>query len=486
MYYKTIMKRGANMPLPTSIKEKEKLMHEALPFEKSFDAVERTLIIGEKSARLYFLDGFVNGAILDKILANFIKVTKEDMEKVSSSDEFMSRFVSGTEAVTEKELEQVVTYFLSGFTIIMIDGLSDAIVLDIRDYPARETQEPEKEKVMRGARDGFVETMIANCALIRRRIRDPQFIYELMCIGRRSRSDVAVAYIGDLVDEKTLSTIRKKLSSIDTHALTMSLQSLAECLIRQRWYNPFPKVRMTERPDVAAASLLEGNIIIMVDTSPSVMILPTSVFEFLQEPGDFYFSPFVGTYLRFVRNVSFFSTLFLTPLWLLILENIDKLPKWMQFLAIREEVFVPVVLQLLILEAAVDVLRLASVNTPSMLGNSLSIIGALLLGDFAVKAGWLNSDPILYMSFISIASFAQPSIEFNYSLKVMRIVLLLLTYIFNLWGFIGGLILCVVLVATNKTVMGTGYLYPLIPFNWDALKKFIIRPKIQMKKNKGN
>ena len=469
------------MSLPLSIKEKVQLMHDSLPFGKSFDTVERKLIIGEKSARLYFLDGFVNGAILDKVLANFIKVTKEDMQKITSSDDFMSRFVSGTEAVSEDKVEQIVTYFLSGFTIIMLDGVPDAIVMDIRDYPARETQEPEKEKVMRGARDGFVETMIANCALIRRRIRDPKFVYELMCIGSRSRSDVAVAYIDDMVDKKTLKLIKDKLNSIDTHALTMSLESIAECLIRQRWYNPFPKVRMTERPDVAAASLLEGNIIIMVDTSPSVMILPTSIFEFLQEPGDFYFSPFVGTYLRFVRNLSFFSTLILTPLWLLILENLNVLPDWMQFLAVREEIFVPVILQLLILEAAVDVLRLASVNTPSMLGNSLSIIGALLLGDFAVKAGWLNSDPILYMSFISIASFAQPSIEFNYSLKVMRIILLLLTYFLDIWGFVGGLVLCIVLIATNKTVTGTGYLYPLIPFNWEAMKKFIIRPKIKMK-----
>lgn len=470
------------MPLPKSIEEKEKLMYSALPFKKSFDAVERTLIIGEKKAKLYFLDGFVNGEILDRVLANFINVTKEEMEALVSVEDFMSRYISGTEAVTEKELEQVVTNFLSGFTIIMLDGFSDAIVLDIRDYPSRGTQEPEKEKVMRGARDGFVETMIANCALIRRRIRDPEFVYELMCIGKRSRTDVAVAYIGDMVDKKTLDLIKDKLSRIETHALTMSLQSIAECLIRQRWYNPFPKVRMTERPDVAAASLLEGNIIIMVDTSPSVMILPTSVFEFLQEPGDFYFSPFVGTYLRTVRNFSFFSTLILTPLWLLILENIERLPSWMQFLAVKEEISVPIVLQLLILEAAVDVLRLASVNTPSMLGNSLSIIGALLLGDFAVKAGWLNSAPILYMSFISIASFAQPSIEFNYSLKMMRIILLLLTYFFNLWGFAGGILLCIVLVATNKTVTGTGYLYPLIPFNWQALKKFLIRPKIKMKK----
>ncbi|MBR2499918.1 MAG: spore germination protein [Clostridia bacterium] len=469
------------MPLPISIEEKEKLMHASLPFGKSFDAAERKLVIGEKKARLYFLDGFVNGQILDKVIGNFIHITKEEMDKIISTDDFMQRYISGTEAILEDNIENIQTFFLSGFTVIMLDGFSGAIIMDMRNYPARQTQEPEKEKVMRGARDGFVETMIANCALIRRRIRDPKFVYELMNVGNRSRSDVTVAYIDDMVDKKILKTIKEKIKRINTEALTMSLESITECLIRQKWYNPFPKVRMTERPDVAASAILEGNIVIMVDTSPSVLILPTSIFEFMQEPGDFYFPPLVGTYLRLIRNLTFFSTLVITPIWLLALEYMDILPQSLHFLQVREEVFVPIIIQLLILEGAVDVLRLASVNTPSMLGNSLSIIGALLLGDFAVKAGWLNADTILYMSFISIASFAQPSIEFNYSLKFMRIILLLLTYFFNIWGFIGGLLLVVLLIATNKTVTGTGYLYPLIPFNWKALKKFIIRPKIEMK-----
>ena len=295
------------MPLPISIEEKEKLMHASLPFGKSFDAAERKLVIGEKKARLYFLDGFVNGQILDKVIGNFIHITKEEMDKIISTDDFMQRYISGTEAILEDNIENIQTFFLSGFTVIMLDGFSGAIIMDMRNYPARQTQEPEKEKVMRGARDGFVETMIANCALIRRRIRDPKFVYELMNVGNRSRSDVTVAYIDDMVDKKILKTIKEKIKRINTEALTMSLESITECLIRQKWYNPFPKVRMTERPDVAASAILEGNIVIMVDTSPSVLILPTSIFEFMQEPGDFYFPPLVGTYLRLIRNLTFFS-----------------------------------------------------------------------------------------------------------------------------------------------------------------------------------
>lgn len=474
------------MSLPLKIEDKEKLMRDALPFDKSFDLVERILSVGGKVSRVYFIDGFVNSAVLDKVITNLIGVTEDEMKTIKTAEDVIANCISGTEAVTESKFSQIITYFLSGFTIIMVDGIEDAVVMDIRDYPSRETQEPEKEKVMRGSRDGFVETLISNCILMRRRIRDPGLCYELLNVGTRSRTDVAIAYIGDLADKKALNIIREKINSIKTEALTMNIESITECLIRQKWYNPFPKVRMTERPDVASASLLEGNIIVMVDTAPAVLILPTAIFDFLQEPGDFYFPPLVGTYLRMLRNLSFFSTLVLTPIWLLLLQNMDILPNWLQFLNVRDEIFVPIIIQLLILEGAVDILRLASINTPSMLGNSLSIIGALLLGDFAVQAGWLNADPILYMSYIAIASFAQPSIEFNYALKFMRIILLLLTWLFNIWGFAAGILLVIVLIATNTTITGTGYLYPLIPFNWEAMKKHIIRPKITIKNKKGD
>lgn len=363
--------------------------------------------------------------------------------------------------------------------MFLVDGLSGALVLDLRDYPARSTEEPEKERVMRGSRDGFVETIIWNIALVRRRIRDPKFIAEMMRVGTRSRTDVAVLYIEDLVKTEDLSIIRSKINGIQADALSMNIESLTEGLIGRRWYNPFPKVRYTERPDAAAAAILEGNIVILVDNAPAAMILPTSILDFLQEPNDFYFPPLVGTYIRWIRNLVFIATLFLTPLWLLALENMTRLPPSLSFLGLSSPPAVPVIVQLLLLEGSIDVLRLASVNTPNMLGNSLSIIGALLLGDFAVKSGWMVPDTILYMSFVAIAGFTQPSIELSYAVKLMRIVLLLATYFFKLWGFIGGTIFIVVMIATNKTVTGKGYLYPLIPFNWQGLKTHLYRHRLR-------
>lgn len=467
------------MVLSTDLSENRKKICNRLPVGRSFDLIERELNIGGKQALLYFVDGFIKDEIMEKVLAFLLKLTPEDMEKATDADAFIHSCISYIETAAEADLDALCTQILSGPCALLIDGYDKAVMMDTRTYPARTTEEPEKERVMRGSRDGFVETVVMNTALIRRRIRDPKFVAEMITVGERSKTDVAVCYIQDIANPKEVEEIKDKISRVKVKSLTMNQESLTECLIRRRWYNPFPKVRYTERPDVAAASILEGSIIVLVDNDPSAMILPTSLLDFIQEPDDYYYPPVVGGYMRFVRNLVFLSTLVVTPLWILILQNLNRLPQSLQFLGLSESNSIPVIVQLLILEVAVDVLRLASVNTPNMLGNSLSIIGALLLGDFAIKSGWFVPDTILYMAYIAIAGFAQPSIELNYAVKFMRILLLLITYFAGIWGFVFGLILVGIIVASNKTVTNKGYLYPLIPFDWKSLKEHVLREKLK-------
>ncbi|MBE7010493.1 MAG: spore germination protein [Ruminococcaceae bacterium] len=467
------------MILTEKLTENQALLDEILPVGKSTDLLVRNFNFGGREGRLYYLDGFLNDIVMERLVAQLINLTPKAVNQATDMQDFVDRFITYTEVDIYTKTDDVITQLLAGKSVFLIDGFKGALILDLRDYPMRSVSEPEKERVMRGSRDGFVETVIFNTALIRRRIRDPKLIVEMVNIGDRSRTDVAIVYIEDLAKPDELAIIRNKVKGIKTQSLTLNLESLAECLVRSRWYNPFPKVRYTERPDSAAAAILEGNIILLVDNAPAAMVLPTSILDFLQEPNDFYFPPLIGTYIRMIRNLIFFFTLVLSPLWLLTLESMHMLPPQLHFLGLSEPANVPVIWQLLMLEVAIDVLRLASVNTPNMLGNSLSIIGALLLGDFAVKSGWMVPDVILYMSFIAIASFTQPSIEFGYAFKFMRVLLLILTYFFKLWGFIGGLILIVIVMATNKTVTGKGYLYPLIPFDWKALKTHLYRSKIR-------
>ncbi len=469
------------MLLTKDFLENQKTLDEILPVGKSTDLLVRNFNFGGRNGRLYYLDGFLNDIVMERLVSSLLDLTPKQIELAKDMQDFVDRYITYTEVDIYTDTNDVITQLLAGKSVFIIDGFTGAVVLDLRDYPMRSVSEPEKERVLRGSRDGFVETVIFNTALIRRRIRDPKLIVEIMQIGNRSRTDVAIVYIEDLAKTDELSIIRNKLKGIKVESLTLNLESMAECLIHNRWYNPFPKVRYTERPDSAAAAILEGNIILLVDNAPSAMILPTSIFDFLQEPNDFYFPPLIGTYIRTVRNLTFLFTLILSPLWILVLETMENLPPNLHFLGLSSPANIPIILQLLLLEGAIDVLRLASVNTPNMLGNSLSIIGALLLGEFAVKSGWLVPDAILYMSFIAIASFTQPSVELGYAFKFMRILLLMLTYFFGIWGFFGGLGLIVVIIATNKTVTGKGYLYPLIPFSWQGIKSHLYRHKLRSK-----
>jgi stage V sporulation protein AF len=297
-------------------------------------------------------------------------------------------------------------------------------------------------------------------------------------IGKSSKTDVVLCYMKDRADKDFIKYVKAKLTSIKTGSLTMGHQSLAESLIRTRWYNPFPKIRTTERPDAAAAQLLEGSVLILVDNSPGAMILPSSIFDFMQETNDYYLPPLTGTYIKLVRYTVFAMTLLLTPLWYLLTKNPEFTPPWLEFVLPENQAKIPIIAQLFLVEFIIDALRLASMNTPDMLANSLSVVGGLILGDFAVDIGWLMPEVILYMAFVAIANFTQRSYELGYAFKFMRMTLLALTAIFGLWGFIGGIVLMIVLLATNKTVNGKRhYLYPLIPFDPRALASLVFRTK---------
>ena len=295
-------------------------------------------------------------------------------------------------------------------------------------------------------------------------------------MGGSSGTDVVVCYVKGVADEETVRDIEERLRAAKPKSLTLGFQSLAETLIQSGWYNPFPKIRTTERPDTASAQLLEGSVILLTDTSPQAMILPTSIFDYLEETNDFYFPPLTGSYLRLVRAAILLLSVIITPLWYLALEYAHLLPESLLFLVPKEPGALPIILQLYLVELAIDGLKIASMNTPDILSNSLSVVGALILGDFAVEVGWLCGDVILYMAFVAIANFAQQNHELGYAFKFSRMTILALTALLGIWGFVIGIILFCIAVATNKTISGKHrYLYPLLPFNGKALLRLLVR-----------
>lgn len=465
--------------LGNNFEENRYILSKALRINESFDLVERYFKIHHRQASLFFVDGFVKDEIMERILAFLMRQEEEIV--LSSTSLFEMKWIPYVEVNCLDNFNQIITQILSGTIFLIVDGLDQAIAIDARTYPNRSMSEPEDDRVLRGSRDGFVETLIFNTALIRRRIRDNELTMKLLQIGSQSHSDVVLCYMNDQVDKQALQQLEKEMKELDIKNLALAQESLAECLIQKNWWNPFPKVRYTERPDTAVANLYEGKIIVLVDNSPAAMILPTSFFDFVQETNDYYFPPIIGTYLRWVRCLIFICTLFVTPLWYLYLQNASLFPDSLQFLMVKEMNAVPIFLQLLLVEFLIDAIKMASLNTPSALSGSFGVIGALVLGEFAIKAHWFVPEVLLYMAFVSLANFTQPSYELSYAFKLCRIFLLFMIALFNILGFFLGLILIGWTLLTTKTILHNHYLSPLIPFQWHSLISLLIRLPINKK-----
>jgi len=458
--------------IPENYREARQTFAKRLGAERNFDVIERRLEIAGREMSFFFIDGFVKDGEMQRIMQTLLSI--KELGGVTD----VMRKLPYIEVSTSNDEDDVIRAILSGQSAILAESFSgEAIIVDVRTYPARSTAEPDSDRVMQGSHDGFVETLIVNTALIRRRIRDERLTMKYIGLGGASKTDVVVCYMRGVADEKLVSNIEKKLAAIRPKSLTLGFQSLAESLIHRGWWNPFPKIRTTERPDAAAAHLAEGSVLVICDTSPQVMILPTAIFDYLEQTDDYYFPPLTGSYLRLVRTLILFLSVIVTPLWYLYLEYSSVLPDALSFLIPKNPGALPIILQLFLVEIALDGLKIASMNTPDMLSNSLSIVGALILGDFAVDVGWLSGDVILYMAFVAIATFAQQNHELGYAFKFMRMMILALVFLFKIWGFVLGIILFAVCVAINKTPFGGKYLYPLIPLNLRSLKRIFMRER---------
>ena len=447
---------SVNRLVTASIKENIAYIDSILPVEESFDILKREIRIGGRESAFYFINGFTKDESMLRVMDSFFNIGKDEMpDNVNDFCKIAIPYIAVSKA---KDFDKVFKNILSGVTCLFIDGYDTCIMIDCRLYPARSVDEPDKDKALRGSRDGFVETIVLNTALIRRRVRDTQLTMKIFDIGTNSRTDVALCYMAEKVDKKLLNNLIDRLNQIEVDDLRMNQQTLAECLFKRKWFNPFPKFKFTERPDTAAACILEGKIVILVDNSPSAMILPTSILDMIEEANDYYFPTLTGVYLKISRALITLLTVFMTPVFLLFMQNLEWLPQAFEFVAIRDTVNIPLIYQFLILELALDGLRLAAMNTPSMLSTPLSVIAGIVMGEFSVKSGWFNSEVMLYMAFVAVANYTQPNFELGYALKFMRLLLLVLIAVFNWIGFLIGSFVIVYAICFNKTLSGRSYL----------------------------
>ncbi len=442
-----------------------------LNVELSFDIIKRELKFGDKDAVLFFVDGLSKDEMLWYIINKL--QTADDIKNI----EYLEKSkISYIEVEKTTDINLVIKNILSGMAIFVIEGITEILLIDTREYPVRSIEEPDLEKVTRGSRDGFVETIVFNTALIRRRLRDPNLIIEMTEVGTRSKTDVAIVYVNDIVDRNILEEIKRRISSSKIDSMTLGEKTIEQIIVQKNRFNPYPIFRYTERPDVCVSHLLEGNIAVIVDNNPSVLITPITFFTFFQHYEDYNTHPVVGTYLRWIRFLYVFASLLIVPLWLLIVMYPNYVPDFLNFIGPKESDYkIPLLIQFLLIEVGLDGLKLASIHTPSSLSTSLGIIGGLLIGEFAVSVGWLLPETILYMAVVAIGQFATPSIEFSYANRISRLFLLIATGIFGIFGFATSFAILLIVLLTTRTIKGYNYLYPLYPFSLKDVIRVLFR-----------
>ena len=450
-----------------------------IPVGESFDLLERKLEIAGRDAEMFFVDGLVDGSMMQRVLFSLFSLKTEQLENAETMEQFLQANLPFLDAVITRDVDQAVKLLYSGLVPLLISGYDGIIIIDCRSYPLRSVQEPSKEQSLRGAKDGFVESMMTNIALIRRRIRDNDLIFRVYSIGEMTKSDTSMVYMRGKADSSMVEKLDRCLRSLRIEGMTVTEQSLVEALLGRKrgLFNPFPKVRYTQRPDIIAAHVEEGKIAVIVDNTPTVILIPAGIFDFLQDIDDYYFPVITGNYFRALRITNMIVILFATPVYLLFAEGTIPTYEGLRFFITDEEFAISIFWQFILLEIAVDGLKLASLNTPESLGMSLSVIGALVLGEFSVSSGWFVPQTILCMAVVALASFIQPSMELGYAVKFMRILMLIGAHCFGWPGMAAAFVLSVAVMAGTRNIIGTSYLYPLVPLDGKKLKRLVFRTK---------
>ena len=471
--------------ISSSLQDNINTLNVLLPLSKSFDLLTRRIELCHIDSYFIGINGYCDDRVLHTIFTDLQGMDYSHMLDSGKNSEELIEKLTHTFPVGQvqhfPEFEPLIKNLLSGTILLFFEGINEGFTIDIREYPARSIEEPENEKVIRGSKDGFVETLLFNANLIRRRIRSPRLTFEIFSVGSQSKTDVSIAYMDGEADPQLLNSIRKRLNKIDVSALTMGTKSMEELLVPHKWYHPLPSLFRTERPDVACSYLLEGYILLMVDTTPSVLILPCSVFQFTQSPEDYYKSQTVGNYIRFYRFMCGLVSLLLLPLFLLFASHPELLPQGISLLPTGDLSPTRLYIYVLFAEIALDLFRYSSAHTPSGFSGSFGLIGGLLIGDVAVKLEWASSEIIFYAAATLLASLSLSSLEYAEAIRMYRLFLLNCTGLFGVYGFLAGLALVLLSVFTTPGVLGKSYFWPLFPFNWKALRTLLFRFPVKYK-----
>ncbi len=463
------------MTLSTKLSENIAILHKLLPIGTSFDLVTRELYLGDTPAYWIGVNGFCRTEVLQQIFSDLQNPLFTKDARIEDLKRFTAAKIGFAQVEACSDWHKLLRNLLSGPSLLFVDGFDYALIIDARTYPTRGIGEPDAEPITKGARDGFVETMLFNANLIRRRVRSPRLSFAIHSVGELSRTDVAIAYLDDNVNQELLQYLTHKISTLKISSLTMGAKSLEELLVPHRWWNPLPSVQFTERPDVACSYLMEGHILVLVDNSPLVMIFPGTIFQFTQSAEDYYKSPLVGSYFRLVRLMCIPVSLLLMPLFLLITTQFPQTARNLHLLSTGMQSPIYLIFFVLAVEFILDLFKYSASMSPGKFAGALSIVSGLLIGDIAVSLNWTSTEALFYGAVSLLASLSLSSPEFADALRVYRIFLLVVTAVLGLPGFVISLLLVIASAATTPTLGGMSYFWPLFPWNGKALKTLLFR-----------
>lgn len=371
--------------------------------------------------------------------------------------------------------EQIPISLSEGKAVILIGGISSVLTADASGGEKRSVEEPTSQTVIRGPKESFTESIRTNLSLIRRRIKSSSLRIEVKKIGTQTQTDIAVVYLQGIANEKIVQEVHRRLDSIVTDSILES--GYIEEYIQDATFTPFPTIQNTERPDAAAAGILEGQIAIVVDGTPFVLQTPVTFFKFFQSSEDYYQRYDIATFLRVIRYVSFLVSMLLPSLYIAVTTfHQEMLPSTLlvSLASQREGIPFPAIMEAMIMEITFEVLREAGVRMPRVIGPAISIVGALVLGQAAVQAGLVSAAMVIVVSFTAIANFVIPAINMAIAARLIRFVMMLLAATLGLFGIMSGLMFLLIHLAGLRS-FGTPYLTPLAPLLKTNLKDLFIR-----------
>lgn len=454
-------------------------------FKGSMDINIRPFEIGKEriSAFIVNIEGMIDRNVVDEsVLGALMKHSENSIASEGiDTDTLLHTMLNANNVKRAVSLEEAVDAVLCGDTVLFIDRDDRALVIQTGKWEHRQVKEPQTENTVRGPHEGFTETLRVNTILVRRKIKDANLKFEGMRIGRRTKTDICVVYIDGLANEKIVDEVKTRLNSIDIDGILES--GYIEELIRDAPLSPFPTVGNVETPDKLAAKLLEGRVAIMIDGTPMTLTVPYIFAEAIQYNEDYYFSPLLAFNLRVLRYLALNMAVFLTPLYIALSGfHPSVIPQrlLLTMIGTRETTPFPASIEAFLMVVIFELLREAGIRMPRSIGQALSIVGALIMGQVAVNAGLVGSLLIIVVALSGIMNFLLPAL--SDSITILRVPVLIMTTLFGMFGLVWSYMFILIHMITLRS-FGAPYLSPVAPFSFQGLKDFIIRvPWSMMKK----